>query len=444
VKAQLAAVESQASSTISALMMGHSARSAVVEGRQSAESAAAKTIIAGMRGVEMRRDVESLRGATEDKAISVMRATVQSTVMRKQVKAQLAVVESQQQRLRISAVVHLQSAYRTHFTQRYNASVVLQNAWWRHVAHRRLQLLKAAKETLARCLRARLQRRDFVAARKATLVLQRTLRLHLAHRAKVALVVQRVWRGFTSRKLAQKRMQAVCTVQAVWRGQCTRAQCSRKLAEIRERLNEATNNAEEHMKLGNRTSVALDILLNQKQITNILQALQQLNITTKFSAKCCARLVAMNGANIIVELMGKCNRSKPHQELLLLGLQIVGNIANLPYTLPALYRGSETAKVLLDLMQNFRDTPRIFLKGVEIFVKLCNTKDGLKMVNSIADVQKRLSGILNLMQRKVVVDQKQTAAKGQKNSRSLKELIAGTGRVKALIEQLGHSKVSAA
>ena len=50
----------------------------------------------------------------------------------------------------------------------------------------------------------------------------------------------------------------------------------RRLAEIRVRLAKAKAEAEEHMRLGNRTRAAIEVILNSDSITPILRAVTSL------------------------------------------------------------------------------------------------------------------------------------------------------------------------
>merc|ERR1712196_614068 len=123
--------------------------------------------------------------------------------------------------------------------------------------------------------------------------------------------------------------------------------------------------------------------------------------------------------------MRNCNRSKPHQELLKLAVHILSNIAGYHYTIPSLYRSSVASEVLVDLMQNFRDSTSIFLLCTRILTKLCRTKDGQTTVRSVGDISKRIQGIASIMQRKLTMENKHTAMKSAKKTVASRELSAG-------------------
>jgi abnormal spindle-like microcephaly-associated protein len=192
---------------------------------------------------------------------------------------------------------------------------------------------------------------------------------------------------------------------------------------------------QEHMKLGNRTTLALEILEHHKQITKLIEALGHLDITTRFSAKCGARLVALSGVEIIVDLMRNCNRSKPHQELLKHAVHVLENVSLSPYTMSSLYRADTTLEVLLDLMQNFRDIPGIFHKCTGIMIKICKSKDGSARVAGVTDVNKRLKGMISILKRKIEMETKHSKMTGKK-SPALKELSTGYEMVKCVLAKV--------
>jgi hypothetical protein len=438
ISAQRETAELFASTVMSSHVSGHSARTMVMALRSEAESSAKSMIVAAALGCKTRTCTGSLRSASEKHAESVLGAVAKGFSARREISAQHEAANRAMHLRRVASVKVIQQAYRVRLCARYASACVIQRSWNRYISLKRLALLVAAKAIVSRCLRAKLQRRAFLRIKQSISCIQRVVRQHQIRRACATVIVQKVVRGYFGYKQALKRQRAIVAIQATWRGSKARTSCSKKMVEVRKRLQEATANVQEHLKLGNRTSWALDVLLNQKQITFLIQALGHLDITTRFSAKCTARLVAQDGVSIIVELMRNCNRSKPHQELLKLAVNILGNIALSPYLIPALYRSDHTAEVLLDLMQNFRDTPSIFMKCSGTLIKICNTKDGHQKVTSLVDAKKRIKGILSLIQKKLDMEKKQAAMKGNKKSNTMKHLIAAVENVKTLHKELNR------
>ncbi|KAI0244357.1 hypothetical protein L0F63_004045 [Massospora cicadina] len=93
----------------------------------------------------------------------------------------------------------------------------------------------------------------------------------------------------------------------------------------------ACREAQPHMLLSNRTTLALDILSRSNSLTRIIHACEHLVIVTQLSSLCRQRLVNQyHVIQIILELMRSCNRSQPHQEILRHAVLILENISRDP------------------------------------------------------------------------------------------------------------------
>ena len=105
------------------------------------------------------------------------------------------------------------------------------------------------------------------------------------------------------------------------------------------------------MTLGSRTLAALAVVLHSKNLTAVLHACEALEVTTRFSAVCCARFREEGAAPILFALIKSCNRSKPHQELLKVAMDVLEHVASAPAGAPAVTGAVEAVEVLLDVMQ---------------------------------------------------------------------------------------------
>jgi hypothetical protein len=99
----------------------------------------------------------------------------------------------------------------------------------------------------------------------------------------LTLALQTQMRGVLARRRAVQRMNAIVKVQSWWRGHIVRQDCSAKIKAARKRIEHANATAEEHMKLGNRTTMALDILLSSGQLSAVLKACYHLGKFTLFT-----------------------------------------------------------------------------------------------------------------------------------------------------------------
>jgi abnormal spindle-like microcephaly-associated protein len=87
-------------------------------------------------------------------------------------------------------------------------------------------------------------------------------------------------------------------------------------ARRRIRAAELKARADPSLRLGKRTVAALATLQNGKQVSQILKALQFLQVSTQISKHCCASFAEGGATAVLFGLLRSCNRSQPHQELL--------------------------------------------------------------------------------------------------------------------------------
>jgi abnormal spindle-like microcephaly-associated protein len=207
----------------------------------------------------------------------------------------------------------------------------------------------------------------------AAMTLQHAWRRTVAARASSAEIraasrLQAIARGFLARTQVSaalqaarqaRRERAAIKIQAAYRAYRTRSTMSRRLKEIHRKVMIINAGVEEHMKLGNRATSALEILLKHKQLSYVLRAVRNLNAVTRWSRGCCLRLVEHDAVHILFEVIRSCNRSKPHMAVLVHSIQILVHLASQACTRDAVFDTADCLSVATDLMQMFRDKPEV-------------------------------------------------------------------------------------
>ncbi|XP_006822558.1 uncharacterized protein LOC100313557 [Saccoglossus kowalevskii] len=224
-------------------------------------------------------------------------------------------------------------------------------------AYRNARTRKLAKQqlnsiiTLQRCFRKKIERRQQEKRLRSVTVIQSYVRMYLA------------------KKYADKRRQSITLLQAMWRGRLLRSQLkSKKIIRIRRNLTAANLKAKEEDKLSNRTTSALDYLKKIKQMSDLLSALEHLEVATRLSAVCCERMATNNGIQTIYELLNGFNRSLPHMQAISRSISILVNLAKYEATVSAVYYVRDkinSINIIMEQIQNFRE------KGCSIFTKAC-------------------------------------------------------------------------
>ncbi|KAF9969284.1 hypothetical protein BGZ73_008457 [Actinomortierella ambigua] len=215
--------------------------------------------------------------------------------------------------------------------------------------------------------------------------------------------VQAQIRGCLARMRADREMRAVVTIQACWRGYVVRREASAMMKAVRKRMEHANATAEEHMKLGNRTTMALDILLSSGQLSSVLKACYHLDVVTRLSKNSCLRLVEHNVVNIIFRLIKSCNRSQPHMEVLKHALNIIENLSRDPDTIAPVFWAPEGMEILVDTVQAYRENDMVLESAMTILLIHLEANEGRRMAlqrRMPAEI-KKLRGVLTVLERKL-------------------------------------------
>ena len=334
-------------------------------------------------------------------------------------RGRLAAYEYQQH---VGAVVIVQSATRSWLVRRevdllHCAACEIQRVWRGHQANvdyivtvlaaiqiQSIARMAAARNLLAtfneQKLHAEAERRGRIAAVQ---VIQRHYRRIVAERIlhQKATVLQRSARGYLARFRVSKMMSVVFFVQRAYRGRAIRLARSRMARAMARRIEKANRKAElePQMKLGVRTSSALDTLQKSKRLSEVIRAIKTLEVSTRLSEKCCRAFATADAPEILYALIRTCNRSLPHIELLHYVLLTLSNVARYPYLMPSVAT-DDSLEVLMDLTQMFRDKENIFCLSIALLERVVFSNTKLLDMCRSAENNKRLKGIHALCKRR--------------------------------------------
>ncbi|KAG0242686.1 hypothetical protein BGX31_011681 [Mortierella sp. GBA43] len=458
---------------------------AVLEGRKVREEyRAARTLAiaiqAHTRGAMARRDYQELRwaaGIVQEK----WRARIQGEEQRRAYQEICMATRTIQTAWRSYELMQLQRHF---YLELRWAAIVIQKRW-RHVQYTRAMELEAEMErqaaavliqTAARgCLvrnrvRRHLEERERIVNQWievsgmsiSAICIQRRWRRYqeqkqAALRESAAVTIQRWWRtqvearqvheledftlrmqtqirGFLARRRADCQQRAILRLQAWWRGHVVRRESSAKIKAARMKIEHATATAEEHMKLGNRTTMALDILLSSGQLSSVLKACYHLDVVSRLSKNSRLRLVEHNVVNIIFQLIKSCNRSQPHMEVLKHGLNIIENLSLDKDTMNSVFWAPEGVEIIVDCAQGYRENEVVFESVVKILlIHLEQDERRRRAVKAMAPEVKKLKGVLTVMQRKV---DRETRSKSLYSApgKSVALLIQSVGKLRRIVE----------
>ncbi|XP_029939617.1 abnormal spindle-like microcephaly-associated protein [Salarias fasciatus] len=359
---------------------------------------------AAFRGWHVKTDIRR-----QNQAALVIQSCWKGSVERRAFQRKIKAVVKLQQMFR---TVLLSRVERTSYIRKRNAAITLQKHWRAWItkrqeleaaqAERRLRFtsavfhhlcamkiqralrahwaLKSAKKqvhyvvVIQRWVRSRQQRKRFLEDRGNVVKVQRAVRSWLARRRKAAIVIQQAVRRFLLVRRQKRAQQGIIKAQALWRGHRSRRQSDNpKLVALRHRLRQITATAKEEDKLINKTLLALDHLLHYKYFSYILEALKNLEITTRLSPECCQQLLGSGVTQVIFTLIRNCNRSVASMEVIALSIQVLLNLSKYHKTIDMVYSVENSVDTLVDMLQRYREKAgdKVAEKGSSIFTKTC-------------------------------------------------------------------------
>ena len=278
--------------------------------------------------------------------------------------------------------------------RRTAAACVIQRAWrnWQRTARMveelRGQIAAARVESavigMQAVFRGKMARREAARLREERAARQRAAeeerlreerrreeRRRLLHRVQAlnATTIQTQLRVFLAKQLLQRRraeqttlrQRSAALIQACWRGYRERQQTPHLLS-ARRTLVKLQHRRTPSQTMEGRTTAALTALQSSQSLSAITRAVHALSVTSTLVCICEEQLRPAVPA--LFSLIRSCNRSEPHTHLLLLLLTILTNIASHPSTLHSVYRHPDSAEVLVEQLQVYRDHGRIMRRVV--------------------------------------------------------------------------------
>ncbi|KAF8569545.1 hypothetical protein P879_06656 [Paragonimus westermani] len=260
------------------------------------------------------------------------------------------------------------SAIRAHRT---NAAIAIQNTVRRWLTVRHLSVQLKATREIQRWFRAKRDRLRF-----AALIIQRRWRLVLTKRHRAARLIQLCWRACGLRRYLATRRRAAVVIQSHWRGSYLRGQIAKlsskprgnqitstvkekcavpldlsidrttavRLIEVRNRLKTATNLSLAMPKrcLAVRAQAAVACLIHSRSVAQVLQSIKDMELFTRLSSEICHWAVGSHPNRdprsqskserspqlhlLLLNLIRACNRSVPHEDIL---LHVTGTLLNI-------------------------------------------------------------------------------------------------------------------
>uniref|UniRef100_A0A8C9YH97 Assembly factor for spindle microtubules n=1 Tax=Sander lucioperca TaxID=283035 RepID=A0A8C9YH97_SANLU len=366
--------------------------------------AACVALQAGFRGMRVRTELKKNHWAA-----TVIQASVRMFLCRKQyffLQSAAIIIQSRYRALLLSR------AQQKEYRELKQATVKIQAVYRGFRVRDDLKKKHNSARAIQAQFRMHRMRMAYLATKCAAIIIQERYRAKMLRDQQVqsyrtmksaALVIQALWRGHRSRQLND----------------------DPKVVKLRHRLRKVSAGAKEEDKLCNKTSSALEYLLRYKHFSYILEALRNLETTTRLSPECCERLVESGATNVIFTLIRCCNRSVPCMDIITYSIQILLNLSKYHKTIEAVYLVENSVETLLDLLQRYREKAgdKVAEKGGSIFTKACfllalllQDKHRAVEVMKLPKVLDRIRSIYRLTARKNKMDAERTVMKQKMNA----------------------------
>mmetsp|Transcript_36315 Transcript_36315/g.87585 ORF Transcript_36315/g.87585 Transcript_36315/m.87585 type:complete len:1780 (+) Transcript_36315:1382-6721(+) len=267
-----------------------------------------------------------------------------------------------------------------------------------------LGVLKAQSMVRMRIVRRRYTVLKFQRSHSARLI-QRAYRRYVLREQmeRAASLFQRCFREYAEKKRIALVSHGVLQFQSVVRGALVRKRRSKRLVEVARRLVAETKKALRYpnLRLGARTHRALEIIRHSESLTKIMEAVKELEASTRLSYVCCEVFTRAGASEDLLRLIQSCNRSVPHMELkehILLTLENIGHHEDLVLSLAT----SKYCEVFMDNIQVFRDKDGIFCLAVSLLDRITSSDIALSQFCGTHERLKQLREVYRVVARKKV------------------------------------------
>merc|ERR1711957_349372 len=188
----------------------------------------------------------------------------------------------------------------------------------------------ACKEFLVLRKKACLRKKLICRKNLSAIIIQKAFKCYTFQNYMLECLVrlQCLWRGAMLRDKLHKKLNGVLLPQSVFRGNIVRRNSSPKIRKAFNSVTRANKGAKSKMTLGSRTAAALLMLQTSKRLTEIMNAVMILEVSTRLSKRCCNSFAKAGASEIMYNLIQSCNRSLPHMEMLHYILTTLSNVSD--------------------------------------------------------------------------------------------------------------------
>ncbi|CAM0906071.1 unnamed protein product [Alopecurus aequalis] len=329
--------------------------------------------------------------------------------------------------IRISAIT-IQSSVRGWLARKQvkqiTCSIYFIQRWWRKVQF--LESRKRAAIAIQSHVRGWIAQKQVKQITCSIYFIQRWWRkvMFLESRKRAAIAIQSHVRGWIARRAAIRKKKCITIIQSFVKAYHVRKASKQEVADARSRIQKASAQVEDDMRLINRLIAALSHITGCRSISSIRQTCTTLSTATELSEKCCETLVGAGAVDILLKQIPQLNRGIPDQEVLKQVLYTLRNIARFPNLRPVLANTPQLVKIIFHEL--LRNKSEVFFIACGILKQLCESNEGHEIAGTLHHHIRRLGSMVQDLEKKVELDKRTGRTGGARKEDNLRRFGEAT------------------
>ncbi|VDP13772.1 unnamed protein product [Soboliphyme baturini] len=166
----------------------------------------------------------------------------------------------------------------------------------------------------------------------------------------------------------ERRRCAAIKIQAAWRGYCVRCKSTPEMTDLSKKIKFQRSVAQPENTIGQRTSYALQKILEARPLSFSYRVINHLIIATSSSANSCRQIVLKGAIPVLYTYIEESNRSVASTFVVQRVIQVLINLAKFHETLPAVVSYPRWFEVLANTILHFQNYEQQLISKVVVLL----------------------------------------------------------------------------
>ena len=262
----------------------------------------------------------------------------------------------------------LRSMINSRIERKHSAAVMIQSAWRSYHLRKVIEHQRHERRSVAALLIQSYWRRYLARNFVYSMVLRDS---------QAVTVIGRAWKSYSFRRTIDNRIEmrkqklekSATRIQSLWRGYRTRKQIfdeNERIRDARRRISEQIRNSIPQMRLGCRTSSAIEEISRHPTFSRLGQHIEALIVTSRMSQESCLTISNPIVLREVLKVFVSCNRSLVACQAVNLLVQLILNIAKYDASRANLLLVPSLLEAVIVAVNNHKQPTRIFKENVTL------------------------------------------------------------------------------